>query len=391
MLNNVLIVDDESSLLFSIEAGFAAFQNKIKIFTAEHGKAAVQILESKAIDLVVTDIKMPQMDGFELLAHMSSRFPEIPVVVMSAYATPDIEAQFKAMGTLRILEKPVDFNELVHTVQEGLSYSAQQGSISGISVDSFLQLVEMEEKTCLLEVRNQEGQKGLFSFYQGRLYDAVCGDLRGQAAAVEIAMWDNVRLNLKNLAGKKIKQRITTGLMSILMEASRRKDETREECGIDSTAVTGRQNSSLEPVFHREQSLVEKGAEPSIEVENDREHGKLEDLLRKAADKMAAIQIIVMADMDGRCLAGHSATGMDKTLFSTKMAGIMDMLVVPAREISGCDRVLEAIVRTDKGWIVCCCMAPDIWLGTMIDGDCTPEQIQQLLDETAGKLAGPPI
>jgi len=388
MLKNVLIVDDESSLLFSIEAGFAAFQDKIKIFLAEHGKAAVQILESIAIDLVVTDIKMPQMDGFELLAYMSSRFPEIPVVVISAYGTPDIEAQFKAMGTLRILEKPIDFNELVHTVQEGLSYSAQQGSISGISVDSFLQLIEMEEKTCLLEVRNQKREKGLFYFYQGRLHDAVCGDLKGRNAAVEMVMWDNVRLNFNNLSGKKIKQRITTGLMSILMEASRIKDEAREECGIDFASVADRQKSSPEPVFRREQSLVEKGAGPSIEVEIDRKSVKLEDLLREAADKTADIRIIVMADMGGRCIAGHSSAGMEKSLFSTKMAGIMDMLVEPAQEISGCDRVLEAIVRTDQGWIACHCLATDTLFGIMTGGDCTLEQVRLLIDETAGKLAG---
>jgi len=249
----------------------------------------------------------------------------------------------------------------------------------------------MEEKTCLLEVRNQKRQKGFFSFYQGRLYDAVCGDLNGQAAAVEIVMWDNVRLNFKNLSGKKIEQRITTGLMSILMEASRIRDEVREKCGIDSTAVTSRQNSFPEPVFFPGQSLVEKGIEPYRDDEIDHNSSKLDELLREEADKTADILIIAMADKDGRCLAGHSFIDMDKTIFSKKMADIMDMLLEPARESSGCNSVLESIVRTDKGWIACHCLTTDTLLGIMTGGDCTMEQVQLLIDETAGKLAGIPV
>jgi CheY-like chemotaxis protein len=52
------------------------------------GKEAVQILDATGVDLVVTDLRMPKMDGFELLAHMSGNYPDIPVIVMTAYGTP---------------------------------------------------------------------------------------------------------------------------------------------------------------------------------------------------------------------------------------------------------------------------------------------------------------
>jgi len=388
MLNNVLIVDDESSLLFSIETGFAAFQGDIKIFTAKNGKAAVQILESIAMDLVVTDIRMPQMDGFELLAYLSSRFPEIPVVVMSACEPPDIVAQIEAMGVLRILEKPIHFKELVHTVQEGLAYAAQQGSLSGISVDSFLQLIEMEEKTCLLEVRDQKRQKGLFYFYKGQLYDASFGDLKGQDAAVEMITWENVRLNFKNLPGKRIKQRITTGLMSILMEASKNKDEAREEYGIDFASMTHRRDGSPEIIFRRGDNLIEKRTKPSGAEETGRKSGKMADLFRETADRARDIMIICLADMDGKFIAGHSPTGMEMSLFAARMADIMDMLVEPMEEVSRCDKVREAIVRTDRRWVACRCLAKDVYLGIMVGEDCTPGRIQRLLDEIASAMAG---
>ncbi len=387
MLNNILIVDDELSLLLSIEERFAEFRDTIKVFTAENKKAAVQILESVAIDFVVTDIKTPIMDGFELLAYINSRLPEIPVAVMSACRTPDLDARLGAMGILRILKKPIDFNELVHTVQEGLAYAAQQGALSGISVDSFLQLIEMEEKTCSLDVRNQQRQKGFFYFYQGQLYDAVCGDLKGRDAAVEMVTWDNARLNLKNLPGKRMKKRIPTGLMSILMEASKIRDEAREKCGTDFTSFTNRHHSS-KPISRHEDIHVENKAEPFRAGETVHRSREMVALFREAAERAGDILSIGMAKMDGTFIAGYSPVDMDGAVFSAKMAKMMDALVEPVQNINQRDTIREVIVQTDKIRVACRCMAADVYLGIMAGRDCTLGRIQRLLDEIAGKLAG---
>ena len=59
-------------------------------------------MDSTEVDLVVTDLRMPKMDGFELLAHMSGQYPNIPVIVMTAYDTPEIEERLKDMGVFNI-------------------------------------------------------------------------------------------------------------------------------------------------------------------------------------------------------------------------------------------------------------------------------------------------
>ena len=64
----VLIVDDEEKLLLTMQAGFEPFKDRFEILTARNGKEAVQLLAATKINLVVTDLKMPEMDGFELLA-----------------------------------------------------------------------------------------------------------------------------------------------------------------------------------------------------------------------------------------------------------------------------------------------------------------------------------
>ena len=86
-MKNVLIVDDEKSLLLSLKAGFEAYKDRVKVLTAENGKAAIGILESSRLDLIVTDLKMPVMDGLELLAYMSKNFSSIPFIVMTAFGS----------------------------------------------------------------------------------------------------------------------------------------------------------------------------------------------------------------------------------------------------------------------------------------------------------------
>jgi CheY-like chemotaxis protein len=94
VVKKVLIVDDEKPFLLSLADGLGAYAKDFEVVTASNGKEAVKVLNSSGVDLVVTDLRMPKMDGFELLAHMSGTYPGIPVIVMTAYGTPAIEIQY---------------------------------------------------------------------------------------------------------------------------------------------------------------------------------------------------------------------------------------------------------------------------------------------------------
>ena len=225
-IKTVLIVDDETPFILSLTTGLKTFRSKYNILTAKNGKQAVEIMESAPVDLVVTDLRMPEMDGFELLAYMGTNFPSIPAIVMSAFGTQEIKKQIMTMGTLGFLEKPIDFQELANAINDGLNHEKKGGSLKGISIASFLQLIEMEEKTCLLDIKGEQASmNGIFYFNKGVLYDAVCGNLRGEDAAMEVIGWENAEIRFKELPKKKISRRVETGLMSLIMEAMRRKDE----------------------------------------------------------------------------------------------------------------------------------------------------------------------
>ncbi len=227
-MKNVLIVDDEKEFILSLIEGLGAYKDQFDVLAAENGKQAVEVLESKHIDLVVTDLKMPEMDGFELLEYLNANFHSMPVIVMTVFGTPEIEERLKATGTFKLLDKPISIEELEQCITKILDFTTKEGVVSGISVENFLQMIEMEQKTCLLEIIREDRKKGGFYFKEGALYDAFTGDLKGEEAAIEIIIWENVDIKFKKIPKKKFRRRINKEIMSLVMEAMKSKDEVSQ-------------------------------------------------------------------------------------------------------------------------------------------------------------------
>jgi len=114
----VLIIDDEKSFLESLKGGLE--DNDFNILTGNNGKEAVEILASHDVDLLITDLKMPEMGGYELVAYMGRNFPGTPVVVMTAYGAPEMEENFHMLGVAAYLEKPIDMDEMSRVIRESL-------------------------------------------------------------------------------------------------------------------------------------------------------------------------------------------------------------------------------------------------------------------------------
>jgi CheY-like chemotaxis protein len=217
-MNNILIVDDDPNLLIGIKEYFEYTENQFEVHTALNGKEAVEILEFSPIDLVVTDLKMPEMDGIELLAFINRDFPNIPTIVMSAFGTPKLKNKIKEMGTLLFLNKPIDLSHLSRVIADELKHILQEGHVNDISPATFLQLIEMEENTCFLEVTGKNDKKGHFYFNRGILHDALQSDMQGEAAVLEMLSWDKVQISFKSLPRKKIPKRINSSIQSLIMK-----------------------------------------------------------------------------------------------------------------------------------------------------------------------------
>ena len=108
----ILLVDDEQRFLALLAEELRVCDKHFCILTAENGDRALKALESTSVDLVVTDLKMPVMDGYELLSQMKKRYPRIPVIVMSAFFYSEAAASLRDLGVSQCLEKPFSVNAL---------------------------------------------------------------------------------------------------------------------------------------------------------------------------------------------------------------------------------------------------------------------------------------
>ncbi|MDA8325668.1 MAG: response regulator [Nitrospiraceae bacterium] len=127
-LKHILLVDDEKAILQSLSEGLESFDGEFDVLTAGNGREALEIFRSgRRIDLLVTDLKMPEMDGFELLAHVKKNFPTIPVIVLTGLITPEIKEQLKAIGDCACFEKTMGIGKLWQKIIEKLRlHSAQE-------------------------------------------------------------------------------------------------------------------------------------------------------------------------------------------------------------------------------------------------------------------------
>lgn len=218
-MDKVLVVDDNLDFLDSLKDGLKNYKEQFELLFASGVNEAVQVLKREAISLLVTDLKMPKVDGLALLAYMSNNFFQIPCIVMTGYGSPAIRKRLDEENIFHYIEKPFSFTELAEAIIEGLDLRDEFASlkdISGVSVFSFVQLIEMEKKTCLLEACSNSDGKGLFYFEDGVLYDAICDSLKAEPAAIKMLSWDKARFKFKKLPKKKIVRQINTDLVDLI-------------------------------------------------------------------------------------------------------------------------------------------------------------------------------
>ncbi|HSV91766.1 MAG TPA: response regulator [Desulfobacterales bacterium] len=224
----VLLVDDDRAMLLALQRGLARFAPGMEVHLAGDGVEALERIRSQDVSLVVTDLKMPRMDGFELLAAVMRGYPDIPVLVISGVSTPDMERLALQGGAVALVTKPFLLEDLARRIQALLRRASEGGILHQVSPGMFLQLIEMEQKSCVIRVAGADGRgKGALFFLGGRLVDARVGARQGEAAAYEIFSWDPVSLSIQNECAIR-ERRIFKDLNALVIESARRQDEHRD-------------------------------------------------------------------------------------------------------------------------------------------------------------------
>lgn len=112
---SILIVDDEESVRDSLYNWF--IEDGFRVESAENARKALTLLESDQFDIILADIKMPGMDGLEMLRRIKSLKPEAIVIIMTAFATVDTAVKALKDGAYDYVTKPFDPDDLTHLIR----------------------------------------------------------------------------------------------------------------------------------------------------------------------------------------------------------------------------------------------------------------------------------
>ncbi len=113
----ILVVDDEAPVRDMIRRGLSQMGG-FSVEVAQNGSEALQKIEKDVFDLVLTDLKMPEMDGIQLLRTIKGTRPEVMVVLMTAYGTIETAVEAMRIGANDYITKPVDLNDLLIRVSK---------------------------------------------------------------------------------------------------------------------------------------------------------------------------------------------------------------------------------------------------------------------------------
>ena len=186
----VLIVDDEEDLTWSISKGLAKDRDSLEVVCVNSGMGALDVLSRSRVDLMVTDFRMPGVNGLQLLNEIKVRYPQTKVIVMTAYGSMEIKEALERSGTTGYIEKPFDINdlrELIHTYLED-NVGGFEGHLANVHLLDLLFLLWRSKNTLALEIFRQD-EEGIIYFDGGNLVHAECGDKQGEDALESMLRW----------------------------------------------------------------------------------------------------------------------------------------------------------------------------------------------------------
>ena len=237
----ILLVEDNPMVLAMLRDALVPLA---KVTTAGDGADALLKAVEDAPDLVVSDYRMPGMDGRQLVEKLRSRSTTAGISVILLATKSDISEKLAVQDHAAddFVEKPFFLREATQRIKrlidkialEKMSTSSSsdgvvRGSLSQMNVIDLVQSLEMGRKSCLLTF-SRENEKCEMYFKDGQVTHATYGSAAGDAAVFKVLAWTGGNFQI-NFEGKTTQQSTTLNTQGLLMEGLRLLDESRRDGG----------------------------------------------------------------------------------------------------------------------------------------------------------------
>ena len=191
--HKILLVDDDPDLLEVYRETFALLPSQPEVHTAPSGARAIAMLEADPYRLLVTDLKMPKMDGLQLLSIVRRKFPELRTVVLTSVVDEQFRSRVYALGVDLYWHKPGTEPEMKQFLEclESLLGRESEPGFRGMQSKSLMDLVQLEcisQSSSVLRITNGPFVGSIW-VNNGELIDAETEAARGEEAFQKILRW----------------------------------------------------------------------------------------------------------------------------------------------------------------------------------------------------------
>src|SRR5438552_8602917 len=228
--HKILLLDDDPDLLDMYREVLSQMPSRPEIFTATTGSRAIAMLESEPFHLLICDLKMPKMDGLQVLSIVRRKYPQLRTVVLTSVVDEQFRSRVYALGVDLFWHKPGTEQEIKLFLEclESLLGRETEGGFRGVQSKSLVDIIQLEcisQSSSLLRITNGP-LTGKIWIQEGELMDAEADDLRGEPAFQKILSWRTG--NFETLPAEPSRPRtIFKSYNGLLLETAQAIDESR--------------------------------------------------------------------------------------------------------------------------------------------------------------------
>jgi CheY-like chemotaxis protein len=189
----ILLLDDEQDLLDLYRQLLAQLSSQPEIITANSGARALALLENEPFTMLISDLRMPKMDGLQVLSIVRRKYPNLRIIVMTGITDEHFRSRAYAMGIDLFWQKPSTSQEIQLFLEciESLLEKEDQSGFRGVQSKSLVDLIQLEclsQSSSVLKITNGP-LEGKIWILNGEIIDAATQEVSGEKAFHQILSW----------------------------------------------------------------------------------------------------------------------------------------------------------------------------------------------------------
>jgi len=221
----VLLVDDDETFLFSLKNALGLVDDVFHTDICYSVNEAIKNIALKQYDMIITDIRMPEKSGIELLIYLKDiAFPG-KVMVMTAYNLEENSENIKSLGIIDVISKPINVEWFKNMLLDWFVEEKERAvTFESVDLKTVLQIINLEKKNSVLQIERND-KKGMIYFANGEIIHADFDNLKGEEALLKLVMLKNSIISVIK-GTQKVKPTIVTPFFELIVKITDRIDNS---------------------------------------------------------------------------------------------------------------------------------------------------------------------